>query len=154
MKNGHGLGLPRLLAEGDDLVVRLPWWQKAAARHGDVRVPLAAVRRVVIEHDWWRALRGVARRGVWIPGGLYVGIRRLPRQTDFVAFRPGGPVVCLEAGPDSPYRLLSVSVAEPESVARWLRARAPDLDPRGTGRYEHGQPTGWPPEHLALWPAP
>jgi hypothetical protein len=117
-------------------------------------VPLAAVKRVMVERDWWRALRGVARRGVWIPGGLYVGTRRDHRETDFAAFRPGAPVVCVEMRPGSPYRLLSVSVPDPEATARRLRERAPDLDPMGTGRYENGQPTGWPPEHLALWPAP
>lgn len=145
----------RLAVDGDDLVVRLPWWQKAAARHGDVRMPLSSVRRVVVEHDWWRALRGVERRGVWIPGGLYVGTRELERGgTHFTAFRPPGPVLCIETWPGAPYRGLALSVREPESTARWLRERAPALDPGGPGRYEHGQPTGWPPQHVALWPAP
>jgi hypothetical protein len=47
--------LVRILVNGDDLVVRLLWWQKVAARRGNVRVPLAAVRRVTCEPDWWCA---------------------------------------------------------------------------------------------------
>ncbi|MGW4981506.1 hypothetical protein [Streptomyces mirabilis] len=67
--------MARILVTGDDLVVRLPWWEKAAAGRGTVRVLLAAVCRVTVEPDWWRALRGVAQRGVWIPGVMCIGTR-------------------------------------------------------------------------------
>ncbi|MCH6158861.1 hypothetical protein [Streptomyces marispadix] len=146
--------MARLLVEDDDLIVRLPWWEKAAARHGDVRVPLAAVRRVRTERDWWRALRGVARRGVWISGALYAGTRRDHEEDDFVAFRPGRPVVCVEVRPGTPWRLLSVSVADPEATARWLRRRAPDLDPRGAGKSAQAGVWDWVTDRLTLWPSP
>jgi hypothetical protein len=152
--NGDERAMVRLLVEDDDLIVRLPWWEKAAARHRDVRLPLTAVRRVWTERDWWRALRGVARRGVWISGGLYAGTRRDHQGDDFVAFRPGRPVVCVEVWPGRPWRQFSVSVTDPEATAQWLRGRAPDLDPRETGRSAQAGVWDWVTDRLTLWPSP
>ncbi|MEU9283665.1 hypothetical protein AB0D57_02795 [Streptomyces sp. NPDC048275] len=119
----------RILAEGDDLVVRLSWWEKAAARRGNVRVPLAAVCRVTCEPDWWRALRGVAQHGVWIPGGMCVGTRGHHGGIDFAAVRPGRPVVCIELWPTAHFSLLALSVRDDaEATARWLRHLAPKID--------------------------
>lgn len=127
--------MARIVVKGDELdelVVRLSWWEKVAARHGDVRVPLAAVRRVTVEPDWWRALRGVAQRGVWIPGTLCVGTRGHYGGDDFVVVRPGNPVVCVALWPTAPFSLLAVSVRgdtdDAEAVSRRLRRLAPRID--------------------------
>jgi hypothetical protein len=120
--------MARLSVKGENLIVRLSWWEKAAARRGDVKVPLAQIRRVVVEHDWWRALRGVGSRGVSVPGGLYVGSRRHGDETDFVALRRHGPYVCVGLRPESPFSLIAVSVPDPDGTAEWLRGLAPDLD--------------------------
>ena len=119
----------RILVKGDDLVVRLSWWEKAAARRGDVRVPLAAVCRVTCEPDWWRALRGVAQRGVWIPDAMCIGTRGHHGGNDFAAVRPGTPVVCIELWPTADFSLLALSVRDDaEATARWLRRLAPKID--------------------------
>ncbi|WP_208614488.1 hypothetical protein [Streptomyces regalis] len=121
--------MARILVKGDHLVVRLSWWEKAAAHRGSVRVPLAAVRRVTVEPDWWRALRGVALHGVWIPGVLCVGIRGHSGGQDFVAVRPGRRVVCVELRPTAAFGLLAVSVRdEVEAMAQRLRRVVPDID--------------------------
>ncbi|MEV6118304.1 hypothetical protein AB0L59_39010 [Streptomyces sp. NPDC052109] len=123
--------MARMLVRDDDLVVRLAWWEQAAVRHGDVRVPLAAVCRVTVEPDWWRALRGVHRHGIQIPGTLCLGTRAHQGGEDFVAVRPGRPVVCVELWPSAPYRLLAVAaVSEPtaDAMARRLRRGAPKAD--------------------------
>ncbi|MEU9478009.1 hypothetical protein [Streptomyces sp. NPDC048191] len=123
--------MARMLVEADDLVVRLAWWEQAAVRRGDVRVPLAAVRRVTVEPDWWRALRGVHRHGIHIPGTLCLGTRTHPGGKDFVAVRPGRPVVCVELWPSAPFRLLAVGAAsapEADAVACELRRSAPRAD--------------------------
>ncbi|MBC2907040.1 hypothetical protein [Streptomyces cupreus] len=121
--------MARILVKDDDLVVRLSWREKAAVHRGSVRVPLAAVRRVTVEPDWWRALRGVALHGVWIPGVLCVGIRGNPGGQDFVAVRPGSPVVCVELRPTAPFSFLAVSVRDDvEATAQRLRRLAPDID--------------------------
>jgi len=123
--------MARMLVDGDDVVVRLTLRERAAARRRDVRVPLAAVRRVTVEADWWRALRGVPRRGVSIPGARSIGTRRHQAGTDFVVVRPGEPVVCVELRPPAPFRLLSVGappLARAEATARALVRAAPGLD--------------------------
>jgi hypothetical protein len=121
----------RMFVDGDDLVVHLAWREKAAARRGDVRVPLTAVCRVTVEPDWWRALRGVPQRGVWIPGARCIGTRSHQAGMDFVAIRSGRPVVCVELRPYAPFRLLAVSVptgAEARTTCQWLSRTAPKID--------------------------
>lgn len=121
--------MARVLLKDDDLVVRLSWWEKAAAHHGTVRVPLTAVRRVTVESDWWRALRGVALHGVWIPGVLSAGTRGHAGGQDFVALRPGRPVVCVELRSSAPFAFLAVSVrGDARATAERLRCSAPDVD--------------------------
>jgi hypothetical protein len=128
--------MAHIAVKGDRLVVRLSWWEKAAARHGDVRVPLTAVRQVTVEPDWWRALRGVARRGVWSPGTLCVGRRAHHGGEDFVVVRPGRPVVCVALWPTAPFSLLAVSVPndDAEVTARQLRGAAPRIDTSTSAR--------------------
>jgi hypothetical protein len=79
------------------------------------------VCRVTVEPDWWRALRGVTQRGVWIPGAMCIGTRGHHGGKDFVAVRPGRPVVCIELWPRAPFSLLAVSVRhDAEATAWWL----------------------------------
>ncbi|WEO99610.1 hypothetical protein A6P39_039280 [Streptomyces sp. FXJ1.172] len=123
--------MAHMLIRGDDLVVRLALWERAAVRCGDVRVPLAAVRRVTVEPAWWRALRGIRERGVRIPGVLCLGTRGHHGGRDFVAVRPGRPVVCVELWPSAPFRLLAVaerSDRDARVLARELRRDAPRTD--------------------------
>lgn len=123
--------MARLFVDGDDLVVHLSCVEKAAARRGDVRVPLTAVCRVTVEPDWWRALRGVPQRGVWVPGTRCIGMRSHHAGMDFVAIRSGRPVVCVELRPAAPLRLLGVSVptrTEARSTVDWLGRTAPKID--------------------------
>ncbi|WP_328561846.1 hypothetical protein [Streptomyces coelicoflavus] len=121
--------MARVLVKDDDLVVRLSWRETAAAHRGSVRVPLAAVRRVTVESEWWRALRGAALHGVWIPDVLSVGTRGHVGGQDFVALRPGRPVMCVELRPPAPFGLLAVSVrGDAQAAAERLRRSAPDID--------------------------
>jgi hypothetical protein len=129
--------MARIAVKDDQLVVRLSWWEKAAARHGDVRVALTAVCRVTVEPDWWRALRGVARRGVWIPGTLCVVRRVHYGGEDFVVVRPGRPVVCVALWPraTAAFSLLAVSVRnDAEATAQQLRGAAPRIDTSTSAR--------------------
>ena len=123
--------MARMFVDGDDLVLHLSWRERAAARRGDVRVPLTAVCRVTVEADWWRALRGDRERGVWIPGARCIGTRSHHAGMDFVAIGPRRPVVCVELRPSAPFRLLAVSVptdGEARATAGWLGRTAPKID--------------------------
>jgi hypothetical protein len=121
----------RILAKDDHVVIRLAWWEKVLARRGDVRVPLPAVRRVTVETNWWRALRGVHENGFCVPGALSIGTRRHQAGRDFVVWRPGRPAVCVELGSTAAFSLLAVSVPDAtaaEAAARMLRGISPQLD--------------------------
>ncbi|MER6046027.1 hypothetical protein ABT168_00775 [Streptomyces sp. NPDC001793] len=111
----------------DQLLLCLTWPEMVAARRVRIRVPLAAVRTVVVERDWWRALRGRRGRGVWVPEVVCVGVRRHSAGRDFVAVRPGGPVLCIGLCPSSPFSLIAVSVPDPEATEHCLRNAAPNL---------------------------
>ncbi|WP_216373015.1 hypothetical protein [Streptomyces tailanensis] len=120
--------MARILVKDDDLVVRLSWRETAAAHRGSVRVPLAAVSRVTVEPDWWRALRGVALHGVWIPGVLCAGTRG-PGRTGL----RGGPARrardVRRTAPTAPFRLLAVSVRDDaEATAERLRGSVPGIE--------------------------
>jgi hypothetical protein len=114
---GRGVGF----AEGSE-VVRLAWWERIAARQGCVRVPLTAVEKVTVQPDWWRALRGLPGRGVWIPGWLCVGVRQHTGQ-DFVAIRPGRqPVACVELGASAPFARIAVTTRDPRRCVAAIQA--------------------------------
>ncbi|MFD4400786.1 hypothetical protein [Kitasatospora sp. NPDC058478] len=51
--------MARLGVKGDDRIVDLSWWEKAAARRREVRAPVSTIHQVSVEPDWWHALRGV-----------------------------------------------------------------------------------------------
>ncbi|MEU9860757.1 hypothetical protein AB0D99_07775 [Streptomyces sp. NPDC047971] len=117
--------MARVTVEGDDIVVRLSLRERLAARRGQVRVPLTALREVRVEPDWWRALRGSRGRGLWIPDRLCVGTRLLPDGEDFAVVEPGTPVVCVELRRDAPYGRLAVSDPDPDRAVRELRPHVP-----------------------------
>ncbi|MFF3393507.1 hypothetical protein ACFYW1_21610 [Streptomyces sp. NPDC002669] len=117
--------MARVVVEGADIVVRLSWWEKAMARHRDIRVPVTALRLPRVEPDWWRALRGERGRGTWIPGRLYAGVRPLQEGRDFVLIREGRPVLCVELRRGSPYSRLAVFVPDPEETRGALVPLAP-----------------------------
>lgn len=117
--------MARLITDGDDLVVRLSWWERVAARRWSVRVPRSAVDQVRVERDWWRALRGSRGPGIWVPGALGIGVRNLPEGRDFAVVRLHDlPVVCVELDPSAPYRRLAVSTHDPDALLRAVRRPA------------------------------
>jgi len=86
-----------LVVEGSDLVLHMPLRQKILGFHGDIRVPLSAVRRAkAVDNPWMAlrgrrmagtALRGVAAVGTWIHGN---------REYDFCVLRRERAAVLVE----------------------------------------------------------
>jgi hypothetical protein len=64
--------MAELTVEGDELVVHLRPIEKAEAVHGEVRVPLSAVRQVEVLDDAIGAVHGF-RVGTGVPGVVAVG---------------------------------------------------------------------------------
>ncbi|MFD8544666.1 hypothetical protein [Streptomyces sp. NPDC059649] len=115
--------MARLVIRKEELIVKLSWWEKIAARRGDVKVPICAVKRATVEPSWRHVLRGTPGRGVWIPGSLCLGVRQQAGMQDFVAIRPWQlPVVRIDLRPtDSPFARIVVSDRVPQATAAMVR---------------------------------
>ncbi|MDH6115308.1 hypothetical protein P3T36_006718 [Kitasatospora sp. MAP12-15] len=114
--------MTKIAIDGDELVVRLGRLEKAAARHGDIRVPVAAVEDVTFQPDAWRALRGTREHGVQVPGARWLGVWRHPGGRDFVAVRPKRRgVVCVDLRQPAPFARISATSENPQQSAAELR---------------------------------
>jgi hypothetical protein len=121
----HPPAMAELIVEGDSLTVRLSGWERAAAFHDDVSVPLSAVRAVSVEPQPWAALRGIRAPGTGFPGVIAYGVRRMTgERQDFVAILRGRPVVRVEADPPAGFARLLVSVADAETTVQRVRSAA------------------------------
>lgn len=147
----------RLVLEDGDLVVRLSWWERLLARRREVRVPVADVKDVRIEPDWWRSLRGTPHGGLCRPGHC-LGVRRHARGRDFVAVRADEPVVVVDLWSSAPFARLAVSAQEPvdevvrsvDEVVRTVRHRRVRERPRPGPR--RPRPPAAPSRGPGPWP--
>lgn len=62
-----------LIREGDTLVLQLTPMEKVEGIHGDLRVPVSAVRSVAILENAVRAVHGLKLPSTYIPGILAIG---------------------------------------------------------------------------------
>ncbi|WBP84456.1 hypothetical protein [Kitasatospora cathayae] len=114
-----------LLIDGDDLVVRLAWWERVVTRRREVRVPLDAVTAVEIQPDRWRALHGVREGGLTVPGALCLGVWRHKDGRDFVALRGHRHAVLrVELRRPAPFAGLAVETDDVLRTAAELRTLA------------------------------
>jgi hypothetical protein len=77
----------QLVVDGADLVVHLSTREKIGGVHGDIRVPLTAIRSASVPRYPWLALRGWRMAGVGIPGRIALGTRRHGSGYDFCCVR-------------------------------------------------------------------
>ncbi len=70
--------------------------EKAEGVHGDIRVPLSAVRAVRSVDEPWPELRGIRAPGTGIPNVIAVGTRRGSFGKDFAAVHGKGHAVVVE----------------------------------------------------------
>jgi len=105
-----------LVVERNQLVLRLSWWERIAAVHGNVRVPLSSVAHVSVEARAADRLQRLFRQDAYGPNFLQVpyGIRG----NCFIAARRRRPAVWVFLDPPpSRFVGLLVSVANPEATA-------------------------------------
>jgi hypothetical protein len=107
--------MARLFVDGPYLVVGLSWLEKLGAAHGNVRVPLRAVRSAEAEPHPWDAMRGIKLAGTGIPGVAVLGTRYFNGGRDFAAVVGHGPAVRAELSHESPFAQLLVSVRDPRA---------------------------------------
>jgi predicted oxidoreductase len=113
----------QVIVDGDDVVVKLSTWEKLWAFHGDVRVPLRAIRRIRTPSSPWLTLRGWRVTGVAIPGYVAMGRRRHGAGYDFTMVFKHRPTVVLECN-GSEFGEVTVSVDDGAATAARLAAAA------------------------------
>jgi hypothetical protein len=106
----------------DELLLTLSTREKLAGLHGDIRVPLEAVRAVRVEPDALAAVRGLRAPGLAIPGRTKIGTWRRRGSKGFVVARRGTPAVRVGLS-GTGYDELLVSTEDAQAVADRIRSR-------------------------------
>lgn len=112
--------MAELEREGDELVVKLSTAEKAEAVHGDIRVPMSAVRRVEAIDDVQHAIHGFKSVGTAWPGRFYIGTFHGDGGKTFAAVhhdKSRGVLVTLEG---ANFDQVIISCDDPESVVDGL----------------------------------
>jgi hypothetical protein len=107
-----------------ELVVQLTPWEKVGALHGDLRVPLSAVRAVSVVGEPWKALRGIRAPGTGWPSWIMLGTARGKFGKDFAAVYRRRPAILVELTNHEFQRLL-LCTADPQRDAEALQAALP-----------------------------
>jgi hypothetical protein len=95
--------MAKLLLEGNDLVLKLSFWEKIGALHSSPRTSLVSVDKVEFSEELWssKILRGVRAPGTGIPYVVLLGTMRGKGYRDFVALkrREKGVILTLNSEP-------------------------------------------------------
>jgi hypothetical protein len=113
-----------LTVDGPDLVVRLNWLEKIGAVHGNLRVPVRAVRSATLDPDPWGNVGGVKVAGTGIYRVAAYGTRYRRDGREFTAVLGRRPAIRVELGGESPFSQLVVSVADAENTVAAINAAA------------------------------
>jgi alpha-beta hydrolase superfamily lysophospholipase len=116
-------GRRRFAFDETTMTVTLTPAEKLAALHGDVRLPLTAVRDVRVERDGLAAVRGLRAPGLAVPGWRKIGRWRRRGSTAFVLARRGMAAVRVRLA-GAAFDELLVSTPDAAAVAEEIRTRA------------------------------
>ena len=103
--------MAEFVVDGTDLVLRLTPMQKFGGLHGDVRVPLTAIRSVAPVRNPWLVLRGWRRSGIALRGVTALGTWRHGDEFDFCYVRRSRPGLQVDVASGQFVRLI-VSLPE------------------------------------------
>jgi hypothetical protein len=115
----------QLRVDGDELVLDLSKIEKAEAVHGDLRLPLTAVKDVRLVDDPWPELRGIRAPGTGIPGKIAVGTRRGSFGKDFAVVHGSGSAIVVEVV-GAVFQRLVVTDEDAADVVAAIRAALPN----------------------------
>ena len=117
--------MAELIVHDANLILHLTLREKILSFHGDIRVPLSAVIRVMPDLRPWQGLRGWRMAGISF-GGTVLGTRRHGTGYDFCVLYRGLPAVRVDVASGRFSRLI-VSMPEggdPEAEAARVAAAA------------------------------
>lgn len=114
--------MAELKVEGDEIVLHLSLGEKAAAVHGDPRVPLSSLRRVEVLEDAHEPADHGWRIGERLPGVVEVGTILDGGRKIFAAVHHGTPRGVMLSFEGTGYDEWVVGCTDPESVVAMLKA--------------------------------
>lgn len=76
--------MPILEMKADELVIRLSFWQRMAAVHGDVHIPATSLRGAVVADPNWVRTLGFRIPGTALPWLIIAGTYIKPKDSAFV----------------------------------------------------------------------
>jgi hypothetical protein len=100
---------------GRTLTIRLSTWEKVAGLHGDVGIPVDAIRSAEVVDDPLGATRGIRAPGLGLPGWRKLGTWRGRGFTDFVAVERGRSGIRLHLA-DQPFDSVLFTVDDPKDL--------------------------------------
>jgi alpha-beta hydrolase superfamily lysophospholipase len=103
---------------GGELVLALDRGERVAGLHGDIRVPLSAVREVAVVRNPVAEVRGLRAPGLAVPGRTKIGTWRRAGGRAFVVARRDVPAVRVALNGARYDELLVSDAAAPELAAR------------------------------------
>jgi hypothetical protein len=112
-----------LRIEDGELALHLSAAEKVGAVHGDLRIPLSAVRRVEVLEDAHEPADHGMKLGTRIPGRTEVGTVRGDGRNIFAVVLPDTPRGVRIVLDGSFYHEWIIGCADPESVARQITAK-------------------------------
>ncbi len=115
--------MAELQIEGGELALHLSTAEKVGAVHGDLRVPLSAVRRVEVLADAHEPADHGIKLGTRIPGMMEVGTVRGGGRNIFAAVCPDTPRGVRIVLDGSFYHEWIVGCDDPDSVAQQIMAQ-------------------------------
>jgi hypothetical protein len=118
--------MAELITTDEDLVVHLTLGEKFWSFHGDIRVRLSSIVRVVPDPKPWLGLRGWRMAGISFTGLAVLGTRRHGAGYDFCVLHRDRPAIRVEMASGRFSRLV-ISVPEggdPDSEAARIAAAA------------------------------
>ena len=115
--------MAELVVDGEQLVLRLRPSEKWWSFHGDVRVPIGAIRQIRIPGNVWLELRGWRVTGTYFPGYIAMGRRRHGSGYDFSMLFKHRPAIIMALNA-AEFGEIAVSVDDAEATSRRLSAAA------------------------------
>jgi hypothetical protein len=106
---------------GEELILKLSFWERVGALHSSPRVSLNAVTKVEFIDNLWsnKVLRGVRAPGTGIPYRVLLGTMRGRNYRDFTAIfgRGAGVEICLN---EAPFERWIFTLRQPKSELEGL----------------------------------
>ena len=107
--------MARILIQDAGITVKLSFWEKIGALHGDLYLPVTSLRGALAADKGWKKSLGARVPGSYVPGLAIYGTYRW-KTKDFVAWKRGQQVLQLNLS-GKPYSRVFVGVEDAAALA-------------------------------------